>query len=88
MTGIEVVKQVYPDVTDAEADYLLWNHTCFPFPPKSDTTAEAGWISQLKEYKKAYENLKPGEEICTCCNNIAVDSGAFPLCSGCKKTLS
>ncbi len=88
MTGLDLVRQVFPDVKDDEADYLLWNHTCFPLPPVSDTTAEDGWVTQLKEYKKAYENLKPGEKLCTCCNNVAVDTSAFRLCLKCKKTLS
>lgn len=28
---IEVVREIIPGVSDEEAGYILWNHTCFPF---------------------------------------------------------
>ena len=28
---IEVVREIISGVSDDEAGYILWNHTCFPF---------------------------------------------------------
>jgi len=30
MRPVDVVKYYFPDVTDDEADYILWEETCFP----------------------------------------------------------
>lgn len=36
MTFVEFVQHVIPDVSDVEADYILWNETPFPFAKGRD----------------------------------------------------
>jgi len=31
LTNIECVKYYFPDITDLQADNILWEETCFPF---------------------------------------------------------
>lgn len=31
MTWLDLVRKYFPDATDEEADYILWEHTAFPF---------------------------------------------------------
>ena len=31
MTWLDLVRKYFPDATDQEADYILWEQTAFPF---------------------------------------------------------
>lgn len=31
MTWLEVMRHYRPDITEEEAEYILWNETCYPF---------------------------------------------------------
>lgn len=42
-TWIEYIRSFNEDITEEEADYILWNETCYPF----DTEIA---IQQIKEY--------------------------------------
>ncbi len=33
MNWIELVREYFPNCTDIEADFILWEKTCFPFGP-------------------------------------------------------
>lgn len=43
-TWVELVREVFPDATDDEADYILWEHTGFPsfwnIPEEGETPEE------------------------------------------------
>lgn len=30
-TWIDYMRRLKPDITDEEAEYILWNETCYPF---------------------------------------------------------
>ncbi len=60
MTGIELVKEVFPEATDQEAGYILWNHTGFPEFFRGDS-AEAYFRQQLEEYKQNLITMAPDE---------------------------
>ena len=30
-TWLDLVREYFPDATDEEGDYILWEHTAFPF---------------------------------------------------------
>lgn len=42
---IELVREHLPGVSDEEAGYILWNHTCFPFGTQEQVKA------QLEEFR-------------------------------------
>lgn len=54
MNWLELVKQYFPDATDEEADYILWEHTGFPEfwnIPKDGKTNIACCRKQLRQFK-------------------------------------
>jgi hypothetical protein len=55
MTWTELVREYFPDVSDKEADYILWNHTGFPSfwnIPHDGDTPEACCRKQLVKLKE------------------------------------
>lgn len=46
MSWVEVMRKYNPDITEKEANYILWNETCFPF---DDEIA----FSQVHQYFKS-----------------------------------
>jgi hypothetical protein len=81
MTAIEVARTVFPDKTDEELDYIVWNRTGFPvfWPARFKTTVSA-LTAQLKAYRRAEKGLREGESLCTFCNRKAI-----PGTSECKR---
>jgi len=56
MTWNELVKEYFPNATDAEIDGILWGHTSFPAFWRigiDGDTAEACCRKQLQEFKSA-----------------------------------
>ena len=43
MSWHAIMKHYKPDITEKEADYILWNETCYPFD--NEIT-----LSQINEY--------------------------------------
>ncbi len=53
MTGLELTREIFPDLDDDALDYILWEHTGFPsFFPK-EVGAEAHFRQQLEAYRDA-----------------------------------
>ena len=58
MTWIELVKEYFPEVSDAEADRILWDETGFPrfwYIPEKGKTPEECCRKQLQELKDTLE---------------------------------
>lgn len=53
LTWIGCVKYYKPELTDGEADYILWEFTCFPFD--TDTA-----LSQIYDF---FLNKEPNDEL-------------------------
>lgn len=61
MTFLELVKEYFPDATDDEAGYILWNETGFPSfwnVPKDGNTPEECLRAQLKRLSEKSERRK------------------------------
>ncbi|WP_197023480.1 hypothetical protein [Heyndrickxia ginsengihumi] len=52
MTWIELVKEYFPDATDTQCEFILWEKTAFP------VTGEETIRKQLKEYKQELEEYR------------------------------
>lgn len=69
MSAIDIVRQYFPDATEDDADYILWNQTCFPFIVSSDVDESIDhWKLQIAKYKCTVELLcggpfRTGEEM-------------------------
>lgn len=48
--GISLVRRIFPDISEDEAGYLLWNETGFPAFYYGDP--EVYFAAQLKEFKE------------------------------------
>lgn len=56
MTGLEIVKEYFPKISDDDAGYILWNETGFPSfwsIPEDGETPEECLRTQLKRFKEA-----------------------------------
>lgn len=73
-TVIEVVKMVFPRISDDVASYILWERTAFPFSDLRTT-----W-KQLHQFKRANASGRP---LCTWCNSIVAKEGND--CGRCTK---
>lgn len=70
---VEIAREIFPDAGDDDLDNLLWNRTGFPFWwPSKYKNVGAAIRGQLREYKRAYDRLRPGESLCDLCNKKAV----------------
>lgn len=55
MTWIDLVRKYFPNATDEEADFILWEKTCFPFGNVSQVEKQ---IKEFKVYKNKEEEEK------------------------------
>lgn len=55
---VDCVRYYYPQYTDDECSFILWNRTCFPFD--SDTTLKQLYELFLDDQKTA-NGVKPNE---------------------------
>lgn len=74
MTGLEFVREVFPDATKDEAEYLLWNATAYPM---GDITHNR---NQLLVYKAT---IDAGKHPCEWCNE-PVEEGRRDSCIECS----
>lgn len=60
MRWVDLVREVFPDVTDETADYLLWEKTGFPlfWNEKDGDTPEECCRTQLKRYKQELQEVR------------------------------
>jgi hypothetical protein len=83
--AIDVVRQVFPKVSDDEAGYLLWNRTAYPFTNNLNHIRRS-----LVGYKR---NCDRGLPSCDHCNRVATKaynksgSGLPHLCRKCHAFL-
>ena len=70
MTGIELVRKFFPEATDAECDFILWEKTGFPSFFDPDIGAEEHFSRQLEKYRVA---VKLGYDVCAACGMIKHD---------------
>lgn len=82
MTPIEIVKEIFPDISDQEADYILWSKTGFPSFFSGEETIEEQIRKQLLEYKVIVDS---GEPCCELCNSVAT---VGYLCQNCEDALA
>ena len=76
-----VIREVFPEATMDESDYLLWNRTAYPFFGADVEHC----LKQLREYKFTSENLKEGERVCDMCSNGIVKKEDGWTCDKCRK---
>jgi hypothetical protein len=72
----DVVRKVFPNATDKEANDLLWAHTAFPFE-----TDPKPLVKQLRTFKKTND---AGELACDFCNRPAAKGDI--LCRPCARS--
>ena len=72
----DVVRKVFPNATDKEANDLLWAHTAFPFEVNPKPL-----IKQLKVFKKTND---AGKLACDFCNRPAAKGDM--LCRPCARS--
>ena len=83
-TPLDVVRLVFPDTTDKEAESLLWARTGFPsfwhiMPPRRAI------LNSLRRYKRARASGLP---VCDLCECRAVTPKRKPmLCRRCSKAM-
>ena len=61
MTWLELVREYFPDATDEEADYILWEKTGFPGfwnIPEDGNTPEECCRKQLKELRQEIPDVR------------------------------
>jgi len=51
MIWLELVRKYFPDATDDEADYILWEFTAFPFAPAEHIEKQ---IAKYRFYSGSY----------------------------------
>ncbi|MEK6280290.1 MAG: hypothetical protein AABN95_08025 [Acidobacteriota bacterium] len=73
MTPIELVREMFPDATEDEADFILWERTAFPFNDIEGTRA------QIMEFKQAIDK-HPNARFCDFCSNLALVKGCCATC--------
>lgn len=72
-TFIELAKAAMPGATDAEAEFVLWNHTPFPF-----STEPRVLFKKISGYRRACAN---GIQLCETCSRIAADGWNCEQCN-------
>lgn len=72
-TILDLVREYFPDASEDEADFILWERTAFPM------NSVDGLRTQLAEFKQAVGRY-PNAGFCDFCNNLAVTRG---LCISC-----
>lgn len=77
MTFLELAKAAMPGATDEEADYVLWNHTPFPFE-----TSPRVLYKRVAGYRRACAN---GKRQCETCFRLA--KGGDWNCERCAEIL-
>ena len=82
MTGIELVRQYFPNVSEEMADHILWNRTGFPSFFPGGENPEKYFGNQLAEYKKLVDAGKP---VCDLCNSEAIIK---KLCQNCYNRIN
>lgn len=78
MTGTQLVSEYFPEVTENEAGYILWNQTAFPF----------GNLNYIREQLARLKDLRtrfPTAPLCEQCNEIALRES---LCIPCYLALT
>lgn len=82
----KMVKEVFPNASDAEIEHIVFERTGYPcfwnFEPEDEKNPEKCFRRQLLEYKDA---LKLGIRLCEFCNNPAEENGY--TCHECKVVL-
>lgn len=73
MTVQDIVRAGYPNATDEETEYVIWNRTSYPF---KGLTAKMVY----KAASQTYRASKKGLQLCDFCDNIATECG---ICSKC-----
>ena len=77
MNYIEFVKQYFPNISDDEADFILWNKTAFPFCDIGDLK------SHLDIYSRA---VKLGKDVCSDCGKIRMYKHMkYEFCCRCQQ---
>lgn len=74
MTGLEFVREVFPDATKDEAEYLLWNATAYPMGDIDHNR------KQLLVYKATVD---AGKRPCDMCNEPLDENDRY-TCAGCS----
>lgn len=77
VTGIEAVRRYFPDATDEQAEFILWNKTGFP------AFLERGVGSLLNQIKRLKIALSWHLDCCYGCGNIQKTDGM--LCYLCRE---
>jgi hypothetical protein len=55
----DVAREYFPDATDDQLEYIIWEHTGFPeFWPDSSKTPEDNLRMQLQEYKDGHRSAE------------------------------
>lgn len=75
MTGIELVKEYFPDADDKTAGYILWNETSFPMGGESH-------IRKCLEHSKQARDL--GKFPCEQCLEGFIDDWREGVCRNCR----
>uniref|UniRef100_A0A6M3LMW2 Uncharacterized protein n=1 Tax=viral metagenome TaxID=1070528 RepID=A0A6M3LMW2_9ZZZZ len=81
MTGIELVKEYFPDATDEFADHVLWARTGFPCFYPADIGIEEYLRREVQAFKVLYDAKK---DICELCNSEAT---VGLLCHKCHEAI-
>ena len=48
-TMLDLVREYLPDVSENDADYILWNHTSYPFGGEAEIRRHLAAFSRIKE---------------------------------------
>jgi hypothetical protein len=84
---LDVVREVFPGVGDAEAGYILWHRTGWPcFWPASHRTVLGALRFQLRKYRDATARLPEGRALCELCNRRR-PIGSDYYCGRCDRAL-
>ena len=74
MTPNELALEIFPDADDAFLEHAIWARTGFPafFHLQEGQTIEEKMREQLIEYRDTLARMRPGDQLCDHCNNLAL----------------
>jgi len=76
-TTHDLVRRFFPDASDNECEFWLWQTTCFPF---------GGVLTVARQLKRNMNARIDGISVCACCGNTFYNDGKvdfYDLCDKC-----
>ena len=77
-TWNDLTRRFFPDATDEECNFFLWETTCYPF---------GRVLTVARQLKKSAKAVKSKQSVCDRCGHIYDNGGKvdfYDLCGNCE----